>query len=128
MPLMIRVVWPKFPPRIAVWQTPTPDRGVIQNQIAVPNVLVQEVDVNNSATIVDSAGNPSPDISLKGRGRAFLFRDGHLIKGMWTIKKEGDAPSFTTRSGRPLPFAPGPIWIELVPSKDGAVKGSFSFR
>lgn len=96
-------------------------------QIAVPNLLVQEVEVNPSPNIVDVAGNRSPDILLKGRGRAFLFRDGQVIKGFWKIDKEGTAPVFQTKDGGEFLFAPGPIWIELVPSKKGAVKGSFSF-
>lgn len=97
-------------------------------QIAVENVLVQEVEVNPSPTIVDSANNPSPDIALIGKGRAFLFRDGKVIRGRWRTKKQGAAPVFTTRSGKPMVFAPGEIWIELVPSKKGAWKGAISFK
>ncbi|MGH2730801.1 MAG: DUF3048 domain-containing protein [Actinomycetota bacterium] len=98
------------------------------DQIAVPNVLIQEVEVNHSPTIVDSAGNPSPDIRLTGSGRALLFRDGRVVKGKWTIRKELAPPKYTTKDGEPVVFAPGPIWIELVPSKKGVVKGSFSFK
>lgn len=96
-------------------------------QISVPNVLIQEVTVNNSSTIVDVAGNPSPDINLLGRGRALLFRDGRVVKGRWIVQEEGAVPVYQTKAGEPLEFAPGPIWIELVPSPDGTVKGSFSF-
>lgn len=97
-------------------------------QISVPNLLVQQVDVDNSKRIVDPAGNPSPDIDLTGKGRALLFRDGHVTKGVWKIKKDGDPPTFETRSGRSFNFAEGPIWVELVPSGKGQVKGSFSYR
>ncbi|MGH2746560.1 MAG: DUF3048 domain-containing protein [Actinomycetota bacterium] len=95
-------------------------------QVAVPNLLIQEVEVNPSSTIVDSAGNPSPDIRLMGTGRALLFRDGRVIRGTWRIKKEGRAPVFTARDGEEFVFAPGQTWVELVPSSKGAVKGSFS--
>ncbi len=97
-------------------------------QISVPNLLVQQVDVDNSKKIVDPAGNPSPDIDLAGKGKALLFRDGHVTKGVWKVKKEGDAPTFETRSGKSFTFAEGPIWVELVPSRKGQVKGSFSYR
>jgi hypothetical protein len=97
-------------------------------QISVPNLLVQQVDVDNSKRIVDPAGNPSPDIDLTGKGKALLFRDGHVTKGIWKVKKEGDTPSFETRSGKRFSFAEGPIWVELVPSRKGQVKGSFSYR
>jgi hypothetical protein len=105
-----------------------PFRTAAGRQIAVANVLVQEVEVNPSPTIVDSAGNSSPDIALVGKGRAFLFRDGRVVKGRWRTKKEGAAPKFTTRSGKRMVFAPGEIWIELVPSKKGAWKGAIAFK
>ena len=97
------------------------------DQLSVQNVLVQEVRVDNSATIVDVAGNPSPDLDLLTGGTALLFRDGKVVKGKWAIDKKG-LPVFTTSAGDPMTFATGSIWIELVPSNKGDVKGSFSFK
>ncbi|HEU4481307.1 MAG TPA: DUF3048 C-terminal domain-containing protein, partial [Actinomycetota bacterium] len=97
-------------------------------QIAVPNVLIQEVQVNNSTRIFDVAGNPSPDISLTGKGRALLFRDGKVVKGTWSSKTEGAMPKLRTKAGDRFTFAEGPIWIELVPAPTGTVKGTLSFR
>jgi hypothetical protein len=98
------------------------------DQIAVPNVLIQEVRVDNSK-IVDSVGSPSPKIGLRNTsGRLLLFRDGRAIKGRWKKNGVGDPPVYTTKDGEPMTFARGPIWIELVPSKKGEVKGSFSFK
>ena len=96
------------------------------SQIAPPNVLIQEVDVHNSSRLRDSAGNPSPKIDLKGRGRAFLFRDGRVIKGTWQMKN--GRPYYRTRSGDDFVFARGSIWIELVPSRKGEVKGAIAFN
>jgi hypothetical protein len=95
-------------------------------QIGTENLLVQEVEVNNSQTIVDVAGNPSPDIALDGKGRAFLFRDGEVIKGSWKAGKDG-VPSFKTKKGDRFTFDVGSTWIELVPSNKGAVKGEITF-
>ena len=95
-------------------------------QIGTRNLLVQEVDVSDSKTIVDVAGNPSPDIALDGKGRAFLFRDGEVIKGSWKAGKDG-VPSFKTKKGDPFTFDVGSTWIELVPSKKGTVKGEIAF-
>jgi hypothetical protein len=97
-------------------------------QIAVANVLVQRVEVSPSPTIVDVAGNPSPDISLVGKGSAFLFRNGKVVKGRWKIKKESAPPVFRANSGARMAFEVGEIWIELVPSRKGAWKGRFSYR
>src|SRR5918992_114673 len=97
-------------------------------QIAVPNVLIQQVEVNNSKSLVDPAGNPSPDIALKGSGKAWLLRDGRVLKGRWKIAREGAAATFTTAGGEPFRFAVGPIWVELVPSPKGDVKGSVAIK
>ena len=110
------------------YEAGAPFVSVTGTQIAVPNVLVQEVDVSNSTTIFDVAGNPSPDISLIGKGRLLLFRDGKVIKGTWLNPEDGGVPAYQTKQGETLTFAPGPVWVELVPSSKGSVKGSFSFR
>ena len=97
-------------------------------QIAVPNVLIQKVNVSNSPRITDSAGNPSPDIQLHGKGKALLFRDGKVVSGTWEIEREGAPAVFTTKDGEPFTFATGPIWVELVPSPRGQVKGNVEYR
>lgn len=97
-------------------------------QISVPNLLIHEVRVNNSVRIRDIEGNPSPELDLVGKGRAVLFRDGQAIEGEWKISEEAAAPTYTTKDGEPFAFAEGPVWVELVPSPKGQVKGRFSFK
>jgi hypothetical protein len=97
--------------------------------IAVPNVLIQQVRVDDSDTIVDSAGNPSPDIELvNSRGRLLLFRNGKMVKGRWKMGKVGAPIDYRDGNGKPLAFAQGPIWVELVPNQKGEVKGKVSFK
>ncbi|HWL65776.1 MAG TPA: DUF3048 domain-containing protein [Actinomycetota bacterium] len=99
------------------------------DQIIVNNVLIEEHEVIFSNTITDVAGNPSLEIANEtGSGRAFLFRDGQVIKGKWSREDVGDAVTFETKEGDEFVFAPGSIWIELLPSKKGEVKGSFDFK
>lgn len=98
------------------------------DQIAVENVLVEEHEVNLSETIVDSVGNPSTEIADEtGSGRAVLFRDGRAVRGTWTRDAIDSPTAFETADGETMLFAVGSIWIELVPSETGEVKGSFSF-
>lgn len=97
-------------------------------QIGVPNLLIQEVRVDNSKRIVDIEGNPSPELKLVGTGRAILFRDGRAIPGEWRIREEFGVPQYTTKSGDPFAFADGPVWVELVPSRAGQVKGSIDWE
>ena len=98
-------------------------------QISVANVLVQLVKVDNSDSIFDSAGSPSPDISLeKAKGKLLLFRDGRVIKGRWSMGKAGRVPVYETTDGEPLTLAEGVTWVELVPSKAGEIKGKVAFK
>ena len=110
------------------YEAGAPFQSATGSQIAVPNVLIQEVIVKNSPRITDSAGNPSPDITLTGKGKALLFRGGKVQVGKWKVTKEGKPAVFQTKTGEPFTFEPGPIWIELVPSRRGQVKGSVSYR
>jgi hypothetical protein len=98
-------------------------------QIAVDNVVIEQHTVRNSKTIVDVAGNPSIEIADDiGRGPAVLLRDGKSIKGSWIRKKPQGPVRFVTKKGDPMVFAPGTIWIELLPDKKGEIKGSFSIK
>lgn len=110
------------------WEAGVPFESATGGQITTPNVLIQEVEVNNSKYITDVVGNPSPEISLGGKGKAVLFRDGRAFSGVWNTPQAGEAPTFTTKGGEEFVFAPGQIWWELVPSAKGDVKGSFSFK
>lgn len=98
-------------------------------QLSATNVLIEEHDVDLSDEIVDVAGNPSVEVAdVTGSGRAVLFRDGRAFAGRW-VREEVEGPvRFETRSGEKMVFAPGTIWIELVPSERGEVKGTFSYE
>jgi hypothetical protein len=97
------------------------------NQIAVDNVLIEEHEVNLSESIVDAAGNPSVEIADEtGSGRAVLFRNGRMVTGRWTRESVEGGVTFETKAGDRMVFAPGSIWIHLLPSSKGEVKGSFS--
>jgi hypothetical protein len=98
------------------------------DQVSVENVLIEEHTVNLSATVVDVVGNPSLEIADEtGSGRAVLFRDGKVLKGTWTREDIESPAVFETKDGERFVFAPGSIWIELVPDDKGDVKGSFKF-
>ena len=110
-------------------QASSPFMAESGEQIAPTNVLIEEHDVNLSDTITDVAGNPSVEIGdPTGSGKAVLFRDGRAIVGRWNRDTEEDPVTFETKAGDRMVFAPGSIWIELVPSDAGEVKGSFSFE
>jgi hypothetical protein len=110
------------------WEAGEPFMTKSGRQIGVANVLLQQVEVNNSKSIFDPAGNPSPDIALVGRGKAWLLRDGRVVAGRWRIRQEGDVPIFRTKRGDRFTLAVGATWVELVPSPKGDVKGSVAIK
>lgn len=96
-------------------------------QLVVDNVLIEEHEVRHSTTIRDPAGNPSIEIADEtGTGRAVLYRNGRAIGGTWSRETIGAPVVFTTRAGDEMVFERGSIWVHLVPSATGDVKGSFS--
>jgi Protein of unknown function (DUF3048) N-terminal domain/Protein of unknown function (DUF3048) C-terminal domain len=98
-------------------------------QLSVENVLIEEHEVNNSKKIRDVQGNPSTEIAdTTGSGTATLFRDGQAIEGRWKRQSLDDLVRFETKSGDEMVFAPGAVWIHLLPNQKGELRGSFEFR
>lgn len=96
-------------------------------QIQVDNVIIEEHTVNHSERLGDVLGTPSPEIEdVTGSGRAFLFRDGRVFTGKWTRESVDEPVRFETRGGEAFVLHPGTTWIELLPDKQGDVKGSFT--
>ncbi len=84
-------------------------------QVSAVNVVVQVVKVA-PGRIVDAAGNPSPEVTLTGSGKAYVFRDGRMIAGTWRRPLLSDLTKFVAPSGEVIPLAPGNTWVELLPS------------
>ncbi len=87
-------------------------------RVAATNVVVQVVRVTSGA-VIDPAGNPSPEVRLVGRGRAYVFRDGRVVVGRWVRQDLAEPTRFLTSSGEEIPLAPGVTWVELLPSTVG---------
>ncbi len=76
-------------------------------------VVVQRVPVRTSA-IHDVAGAPSPTAVTVGQGPVEVLRDGKRYPGTWSRPAPGSPTTFTGAGGKPLTFAPGPVWVLLV--------------
>ncbi len=97
------------------------------DQLSADNVLIEQHTINNSE-VGDVLGNLSPEIAdVTGTGKAWLFRDGKVLKGTWTREGEDDPVSFKTKSGEEMALRVGRTWVELAPNSKGEVKGSVSF-
>jgi hypothetical protein len=84
-------------------------------RVSAANVVVQVVTVTDS-DFLDSAGNPSPEVELTGSGRAYVLRDGTVIRGRWERESLKDVTTFVARDGTEIELAPGRTWVELLPS------------
>lgn len=78
-------------------------------------VVLQRVPVRNT-TIRDAAGSPSPFAATVGAGAAVVLRDGLAFTGSWSRPAPDAITTFTLPDGSSLTFAPGPVWVVLVPS------------
>jgi hypothetical protein len=85
------------------------------SRVSATNVVVEIVDVSDSS-ILDAAGNPSPEVNQVGSGRAFILRGGRLVAARWERRSLEDTTTYTTRDGDEVSLAPGRTWVELVPS------------
>jgi hypothetical protein len=82
--------------------------------IEADNVLIQQV-VVAPGKLVDVLGNPSPDVTLTGSGKAWLLRDGKVVTGRWQRDTLDDPTVIRTRAGDTFVLKPGQTWVELAP-------------
>ncbi|MFB3737919.1 MAG: DUF3048 domain-containing protein [Candidatus Velamenicoccus archaeovorus] len=84
-------------------------------QVSAANVVVMQVQVT-TGTIVDAAGNPSPEVRLTGSGKAYVFRNGRSVAGRWERASLDDVTTFVAKDGSTIALAPGVTWVELLPA------------
>ena len=84
-------------------------------RVSATNVVIQVVSVTDS-DFLDSAGNPSPEVDLTGSGKAYVLRDGEVIRGRWERESLHDVTTFVAKDGTEIALAPGRTWVELLPS------------
>ncbi len=56
--------------------------------MAADNVVIQQVKTDQSQ-FVDVAGYPSPEVTVTGKGKAWILRNGRLIQGTWERTERG---------------------------------------
>ncbi len=78
-------------------------------------VVLQRVSVRD-AGVRDAKGSPSPFAATVGSGEAIVLRDGMAFTGTWSRPAPDSITAFTLPDGSPLTFAPGPVWVVLVPT------------
>lgn len=82
--------------------------------IGAATVLVQRVTTRPSA-IRDAAGAVSPYAVTTGEGEAEVLRDGRAFPARWSRPTPTDPTVVVGPDRLPVAFAPGPVWVLLVP-------------
>ena len=91
------------------------DKLMDGSQVSASNVVVMSVSVHNTAA-VDSHGAPVPVPVMVGTGAAWVFRDGVMVKGIWTRANATSTMKLLTSSGDTITLEPGRTWVEILPN------------
>ncbi|MEY8039755.1 DUF3048 domain-containing protein [Saccharopolyspora cebuensis] len=83
--------------------------------VLASTVVLQHVRVTGSR-IQDVGGNVSPFAETVGTGRAVVLRDGRAFEGTWSRPAPDAGTTYRSPAGEVLPFAPGQVWVVLVPA------------
>lgn len=86
-----------------------------RGQLVAGTVIVQRVKIGIGIGIRDAAGNPSPVVQSVGKGAVTVLRDAKAYQGTWSRPKAERRTLYKTSNGKPLPMAPGQVWVMLVP-------------
>jgi hypothetical protein len=86
-----------------------------------PATVVAAMVKTSIAPYLDPAGNPVPVSHFNGKGKAWIFHGGKVVKATWVKKTEHSPVKFTLPKGTSLTLPAGKVWLELVPENGGSV-------
>jgi len=76
-------------------------------------VVIQYVQETDSG-FVDERGNFTPLSHVVGSGTGLVARNGRVYPVSWSRPSLAAGTTFVGANGRPVPFAPGQVWVALV--------------
>jgi len=82
-----------------------PHMGSDEKQLAVPNVVVLEVEYSDRY---------SPTSKTVGSGKAYVFTNGVLYEGKWTRDDRLKPYALTDSAGAPIKLTPGQTFVEVA--------------
>lgn len=84
-------------------------------QLAVKNVIVQYVDIDESDIIEDANGVRGLEFRLTGKGRAQIYQDGTMIDCFWQRDGRDSLTYYVDAAGQLVPLNRGLTFVQLVP-------------
>ncbi|HZU79822.1 MAG TPA: DUF3048 domain-containing protein [Acidimicrobiales bacterium] len=94
----------------------TPATSADGNRIGVANVVIESVQVSYGPWLENDQGGLEVQSHLTGSGPLVVLRDGVEITGTWQRGALSSPTSLVAADGTSIPLAPGPTWVEIVPS------------
>lgn len=71
---------------------------------------------------VSPADANSPEADVLGRGRAWIFTEGKLIRGSWSKPQPDSVTLYRDSEGSPIQLLPGRVWVELPRPGDATLR------
>ncbi|MFE0172135.1 DUF3048 domain-containing protein [Streptomyces sp. NPDC059002] len=87
-----------------------PARSTSGARLGARTIVIQYVTMRPSR-YKDVNGAVTPYIETVGSGKALVLRDGKSYPTRWKRSAVTGGTSFTLADGRPMPFAPGQVWM-----------------
>jgi hypothetical protein len=81
-------------------------------RLTAATVVIQHTRVRTSAFL--EYGHRPPYAESIGSGAATVLRNGMAYQAHWSRRHRNHGTTFTTRSGQPMTFARGPVWVVLA--------------
>jgi len=78
-------------------------------------VVIQYTKVRTSRFL--EAGTRPPYAESTRTGTGVVLRGGQAYAIRWSRPDANGATTFTTASGQPMTFAPGPVWVVLTAAR-----------
>jgi hypothetical protein len=103
--------WSESKKRWLVWIDGSRAGSTEGPQLSAPTVVLQHTVVRTSGFL--EAGRRPPYAETVGHGTAVVLRNGKAYRVRWSRPAATGGTTFTTLSGQPMTFAPGPVWIVL---------------
>ena len=105
--------WSAAKDRWLVWMDGARAASTEGRQLSAATVVIQHTVVRTSRFL--ERGVRPPYAESTGAGTALVLRDGKAYHARWSRPSAAGGTTFSTDSGQPMTFAPGPVWIVLVP-------------
>lgn len=102
-------------------QLGTPHLDRAGARVSAKNVIVHFANYKDSA-IRDRSGAAVPEAELVGKGDAWFFVDGKIVRGTWEKPSLTKPTEYKDGAGQPIVFAAGRTWIELLPPGNATVR------